>query len=171
MHFALAQGLSNWCCTAFGSIQVRRDTKESSLRFSSPSVILGFRWDSPCCSLTLLTTTCQHRSTAHFQPQSGSGASCTESCWNTRFHWTGIVQGLTVSGDDEVLSDFSFEKFHYNDRISGWVSCFSSQHWHQHKPQPQSLAIQNITIAKNSNLNRYLWFQKFQFLFENINNF
>ena len=47
----------------FGSIHVRCDTKESSLRFILQSVFLGF-------SLRLLVdhsllTTCQHRSTTH----------------------------------------------------------------------------------------------------------
>ncbi len=38
-----------WLMLHIASIHVRRNTKESSLRFSWSSVIQGFRWNSPCC--------------------------------------------------------------------------------------------------------------------------
>ena len=90
-----------------GSIHVRCDTKESSLRCSSSSVILGFRLDSPCCSPILLTT-CQHRIHGTFQPQSGSGAGCTESCWKQGFLVLVLISAFTIpmSEDEEVLEDF-----------------------------------------------------------------
>ena len=63
----------------FGYVHVCCDAKESSLRFSLSSIFWVFV--ETLLVVHSLWTSCQHRSTAHFQPQSGSEAGCTESCW------------------------------------------------------------------------------------------
>ena len=90
----------------FGYIHVRCDTKESSLRFSLSSTSWVFV--ETLLVVHSLLTTSQHRSTAHFQPQRGSGASCTESCWKQDFIVLVSIEALTIpmSEDEEVLDNF-----------------------------------------------------------------
>ena len=84
----------------FGYIHVRCDT-----RFSLLSVFWVFV-ETLLVVHSLLT--CQHRSTAHFQPQSGSGAGCTESCWKQGFIELVLIWAVTIpmSEDEEVLDDY-----------------------------------------------------------------
>ena len=66
----------------FGYIHVRCDAKVF-VEILFVVCLLGFV--ETLLVVHSLLTTCQHRSTAHFPPQSGSGASCTESHWKQGF--------------------------------------------------------------------------------------